>query len=579
MRKHTKFITVLLSAILAVCLMQTVFVQAFATENTATSDEDTKNLKPVSMEIVKAPETVELFYDEITDKDFWSNVVVHIVYSNGEEYDVNCDGIDSENGIVPPIAEINGYEGNIFVNYSYDSEKNTLDFYMHYHYANNYHDDFISTHYSVKKMCPVSMEIVKAPESVGVNNDEVADKDFWSNVVVHIVYSNGEEYDVNCDGIDSENGITPPIAEIGGYAGYITGYYSDYDGSSDICVVYHYDDDGLDNIVADCPVKKIDMRPVSMKVAKAPKSVTMLRNQISDSSFWSNVVLHIVYSNGEEYDVNCGGFANSDDIVAPIAEIDGYEGSISYNMQENFENNTVDFYFEYRYGNCVYTEGVEDNTIDTRFSVERKDDPHAIVKCEVTKLPDKVFTAPLFTAKDESYDWESLDVNNSISNNIDGMEITYYYANGEKGGTVTFNSSMQEGYVTPIFVWYGTQDLDEYGNYLRIEVRDEGNYKFMVDFLDYPNIDHQTLTAKSSANPNQPINGGSTIDTPVKQSDNNSSATSDVATKDNANNNRTNGTANNGVVATGNFATPAIIATVMILAAAVMFVLKRKHTF
>ena len=32
MRKHSKFITILLSALLAVCLMQTVFVQAFATE-------------------------------------------------------------------------------------------------------------------------------------------------------------------------------------------------------------------------------------------------------------------------------------------------------------------------------------------------------------------------------------------------------------------------------------------------------------------------------------------------------------------------------------------------------------------
>ena len=48
MRKHSKFITILLSALLAVCLVQTVFVQAFATEmgdddfgwgNASTSDE------------------------------------------------------------------------------------------------------------------------------------------------------------------------------------------------------------------------------------------------------------------------------------------------------------------------------------------------------------------------------------------------------------------------------------------------------------------------------------------------------------------------------------------------------------
>lgn len=87
-------------------------------------------------------------------------------------------------------------------------------------------------------------------------------------------------------------------------------------------------------------------------------------------------------------------------------------------------------------------------------------------------------------------------------------------------------------------------------------------------------------TAKSVDNPNPSVKPVSTEDTPAKPSGNISSATSDVATNDNANNNNSaNGTANNGVVATGDFATPAIIATVMILAAAVMFVLKRKHTF
>lgn len=111
---------------------------------------------------------------------------------------------------------------------------------------------------------------------------------------------------------------------------------------------------------------------------------------------------------------------------------------------------------------------------------------------------------------------------------------------------------------------------------------DEGNYKFSVS-LNSDGRDGTVYTAKSVDNPNPSIKPVSTEDTPAKPekpSDNISSATSDVATKDNAvNNNSTNGTANNGVVATGDFATPAIIATVMILAAAVMFVLKRKHSF
>lgn len=82
MRKHSKFITILLSALLAVCLVQTVFVQAFATEmgdddfgwgNASTSDE-AETVYPVSMKVVKAPKTVTVhkgISDEITDEDFW----------------------------------------------------------------------------------------------------------------------------------------------------------------------------------------------------------------------------------------------------------------------------------------------------------------------------------------------------------------------------------------------------------------------------------------------------------------------------------------------------------------------------
>ena len=478
MRKHSKFITILLSALLAVCLMQTVFVQAFATENSATPDEPTDGLRPVSMEVVKAPKAVTVhkgISDEITDEDFWKNVVLHIVYSNGEEYDVNCDGANSEDGIVPPIAEINGYTGDITA--YYDVKDDTVDFRVNYWYGD---DDYISVGFSVDIMRPVSMEIVKAPESITVNQDRITDSTFWSNVVLHIVYSNGEEYDVNCDGIgySYENGIVPPIPEIDGYSGRI----------------YIY----------------------------------------------------------------------------------------SESMLDNYLDNDVAFHLRYRYGvdsELVDEGGYDGIFIETEFSVKKKVDPHTIAKCEVTKLPDKVFTAPLFTAEDEPL--ESLDVKNSISHNIDGMEITYYYANGKKGGTVTFNSSMLSEDFAPVAVRYGTQVLDEYGNDIRIEVHDEGNYKFSVEYLlGNPNISAQILTAKSASNPNPSLNPVSTEDTPAKPSGNISSATSDVATKDNAgNNNTTNGTANNGVVATGNFAIPAIITVVMLSAVAVMFVFKRKRMF
>lgn len=322
--------------------------------------------------------------------------------------------------------------------------------------------------------------------------------------------------------------------------------------------------------------------PVSMEVVKAPESVTVLRREISDSSFWSNVVLHIVYSNGEEYDVNCDGIDSEDGIVPPIAEINGYAGNITVHYY--CEDDTVNFTVDYCY---AYDEEEEVHTVVTaEFSAEKKTDPHSIVRCEVTKLPNRVFTEPLYTCSFNDIMANNmelalkLDAKKSISNNIDGMEVTFYYANGEKGGTVTFDSSMLYACM-PWYAMYSASNVDEYGNFVSILVRDEGNYKFTVSFDIFD--EGITYTAKSVDNPNPSIKPVSTEDTPAKPekpSDNISSATSDVATNDNANNNNsTNGTANNGVVATGNFATPAIITVVMLSAVAVMFVFKRKRMF
>ena len=247
-----------------------------------------------------------------------------------------------------------------------------------------------------------------------------------------------------------------------------------------------------------------------------------------------------------------------------------------------FKDDTVNFTVDY-----LYASYEDDNTISAEYSVKQVSDPRSITRIEVTKLPDMVFTKPLFTGSrddistgEEWNEWmKSLDVNNSISNHIDGMEITYYYANGEKCSVVVNSSNLRIIATVPWYALYGVENVDEYGNNLYFAVTDEGDYKFSIS-LNSDGRDGTVYTAKSASNPNPSIKPVSTIDTPEKPSDNISSATSDVATKDNAGNNKTtNGTANNGVVATGNFATPAIIATVMILAAAVMFVLKRKHTF
>ena len=63
------------------------------------------------------------------------------------------------------------------------------------------------------------------------------------------------------------------------------------------------------------------------------------------------------------------------------------------------------------------------SNISAEFSAKKKLDPHSIARVEVTKLPDKVFTAPLWTGKPDDFSttegflkWnESLDTNNAIS--------------------------------------------------------------------------------------------------------------------------------------------------------------------
>lgn len=329
--------------------------------------------------------------------------------------------------------------------------------------------------------------------------------------------------------------------------------------------------------------------PVSMEVVKAPESVTVSesvldKNRITDSTFWSNVVLHIVYSNGEEYDVNCDGINSEGGIVPPIAEIDGYKGKIDYYISSENED-TISFYITYEYASSELVEWDKSN-ISAEFSAKKKLDPHSIARVEVTKLPNKVFTAPIWTGKPDDFSttegfikWnKSLDTNNAISHNCEGMEVTAYYANGEKCGTFAVDNFTK----TPLYnysVNYWLNDIDEYGNYLFFQVNDLGNYEFSV-LLDGDQGEKIVYTAKSASNPNPSIKPVSTEDTPAKPSGNISSATSDVATNDNANNNNsTNGTANNGVVATGNFATPAIITVVMLSAVAVMFVFKRKRMF
>lgn len=302
-----------------------------------------------------------------------------------------------------------------------------------------------------------------------------------------------------------------------------------------------------------------NLKPVSMEVVKAPSSVMIRNYRVTDSDFWKNVVVRITYNNGKTFDVNCKEMYTSYKVTPPYAKINGYEGTIDADVLD-FAGDVANIKINYCYG--------DDKYISTKLSVKGKIDPHTIVKCELTKLPSRIFTAPL-TKQDLKYEfgsayrWENIVVKNIISKNMAGAEVTYYYANGEKG-TVVLTDDMKWGVPSDFVEYYTAFPVDKYRNDITVYVNDIGNYQATISFQD---DDHPiVMTVKSTYNLNPPLPNAN-----IK------SATSDVATKDNANN--TNGSANNGVVATGNFATPAIIVAVMIFAAAVMFVFKRKRMF
>lgn len=305
-----------------------------------------------------------------------------------------------------------------------------------------------------------------------------------------------------------------------------------------------------------------DVEPVSVEVVKAPESVVMFGSQMQDSEFfWNNVEVKIRYNNGSEEYYNCSEMYEKGVVVKEEPSIELRSDILSVDNQS--KKCKIEFWIENK------------ESVRTVFTVNIISNPYRVLNCEMNKLPEKTFSAPLWTGNLENK--SKLNIENSIANNMNGAELTIEYENGERKILVLGKD------VKPIKT---TNKSSEYSvkldshNCLKMSVCDLGDYVasvfLTVEFrLDESDAWSEGLgsyfkfTAKSSSNTN-----------PSKPSDNISSATSDVATKDNVgNNNTTNGTANNGVVATGNFATPAIITVVMLSAVAVMFVFKRKRMF
>lgn len=219
---------------------------------------------------------------------------------------------------------------------------------------------------------------------------------------------------------------------------------------------------------------------------------------------------------------------------------------------------------------------------DTKEITVEQNDPRAIVKIELTKLPDKAFTAPYFTGERpdnsdfEAFNsfFENLDDNNSIAYNMNGAELTAYLASGEQKVIYRFSEH------TPAMSLYGQSVYPDCGI---LSVTDLGNYKARIRYEDFhyaPEDDFVTEFTVSNTgdtpatpgeviNPTTPSNPSSTVPT---SSGNGTSSTSDTPENSKTSSSNTS----NGAVATGNVAVSAILLSVLLSAAGVMAVIGRK---
>lgn len=237
-----------------------------------------------------------------------------------------------------------------------------------------------------------------------------------------------------------------------------------------------------------------------------------------------------------------------------------------------------------------------------------------ILSIEITKAPNHIFSAPCITeTANTAEEWNKIretaekpeNTANSIAYNMNGAELTFYRANGEKEVYTINNNSMIYSFYSGISVeagGYGFGYMAVYRIYplefndtsgvgippedsLTITVADLGNYKALISFenpayemkLDKyyefsVNNSGSSEIPTTPATPGEVINPSNPSSTVPTSSGNGTSSTSDTP----ANSNTSSSNTSNGAVATGNVAVSAILLSVLLLAAGVMAVIGRK---
>lgn len=322
-----------------------------------------------------------------------------------------------------------------------------------------------------------------------------------------------------------------------------------------------------DNATPDEPGTGITV--TSFEITKSPNVLSYYKDYPAEWELYDGMEVLITFSDGTSYS------GEDDENLAKAVEEKGlddiYEDSyilITTDLESlPLGKNTITYEF------CGYTETQEITVFET--------DPRAIVKIELTKLPDKVFTAPYFTGeRPDNSDFETfisffdnLDDNNSIAYNMDGAELTIYRANGEKEVFYKFSEHK------PAMSLCGQSVYPDCGI---LSVTDLGNYKAHISYQDFHylaeepfemdfSVNH-TGTGDNPTTPGDVINPSNPSSTVPTRSQGGTSSTSDTP----ANSNTSSINTSNGTVATGNVAVSAILLSVLLSAAGVMAVIGRK---
>lgn len=330
--------------------------------------------------------------------------------------------------------------------------------------------------------------------------------------------------------------------------------------------------------------------PVSIEVIDAPVAVEADERGNIDMSFWDDVVFLITYEDGytEYFQSSASGF-NLVDLPTH------YSGDEPIEVSARFDDgNSLSVYWRASYEN-IDGSG-RDIFLETEVKVENviTIPENSIVKCELTKLPDKVFEAPYYTGVRPDT-WEQAveflkdsDINNSIAQNMNGAEFTVTFANGDTK-VITIKDE-NRGYGEYYYcVYYQIIDLEDErfpGYTLCFNVYDSGNYnaKIFVETLGASQNFKTDIefTARSVENPNPelPTTDDMKYNEAISSPDEGAKSTIDeVATPDSkATDSNTKSTNDNAVVATGDVAVAAGVAVVMLIAAAVMVILKRRKS-